>query len=63
MDKDTVWLAQRHIQTGFEQLQGWGIHNFPEQPPVAHYSHNKDFFPPVSNLTYSQLKATTCPFK
>ena len=30
--------AQSHIQPGLECLQGWGIHNLPEQPvPVCHH--------------------------
>lgn len=29
----------------------WGSHNFSEEPvPVLHHPHNKDFFPPISNL-------------
>ena len=41
-------LAQNHVQTAFEHLQGWRLDNLPGQPvPVLSHSHCKKVFPDV----------------
>ena len=40
------WAAQECIQSGFENLQGWGCHNLPRQPvPVTDCPPDKTLSP------------------
>ena len=41
-------VAQDHVQTAFEYLQGWRIHNLSGQPvPVLSHPHGAKVFPDV----------------
>ena len=41
-------VAQDHVQAAFEYLQGWRLHNLPEQPvPVLGHPHSAKVFPDV----------------
>ena len=41
-------LAQNHVQMTFAYVQGWRLHNLPEQPvPVLGHPHNEKVFPDV----------------
>ena len=38
-------VAQDHVQSGFEYLQGWRLHNLSGQPiPVSGHPHGKNVF-------------------